>query len=133
MNRQEIVNSMEWLTRDSGSGMGICSVANSFLWGIQRPSETNQDLKSIVAIRGPASKYTDAEIVLLYGFSRQKTAEYDEMFRFRLGANLIIIDKKSCGWLRKRMTWDMGEMYSKTLADALAVFGYPKCMPEYND
>jgi len=122
MNRQQMIEQMEWLTPDSGTGFGICSVGNSFLWAMQEPSKAQPDLKSIVAIKGPTIKYTDGEITALFEFSQRQTARYDELFRYRLGANMIIIDKTDWGWLRKRMSWDMGEMYSKTLDDALAVF-----------
>jgi hypothetical protein len=122
-DRQLLIDAIEWLLPESGTGMGICAVANMFMWATADVAPEN-DLKSVVVVKGPPDKYTDEELAKLLVFSRAYTAYYDEMFTQRIGANLIIFDKRGFdgAWLRKRMTWDMGPMYSKTLDEAIAVF-----------
>lgn len=40
-----------------------------------------------------------------------------------MGANLICISKyDEDKWMRKRMSWDIGAMFSDTLDEAIAVF-----------
>ena len=123
--RDEMIKDMVWLTPESGGGFGICSFGASFIWSEQRPTADKPDWKSIVFIKGPAEKYTDEEIKKLYQFSVEKTAEYDRLFNVRMGANAVVMDKlegERTYWLRKRMTWECGPMYSETLDDAIAVF-----------
>lgn len=115
-----MVGKLMW--SEGGAGYGICSFAGAMLWESQRPSESYPDWPSVVAVRGPAEKYSDDELARLVEFSGARTARYDEMFRWRQGANLIVLDKVETGaWLRKRMSWTHGPMYSPTLAEALAV------------
>jgi len=122
-DRQLLIDAIEWLSPDSGTGMGVCAVANAFAWAIANVAPED-DLKSVVVVKGPSDKYTDEELAKLLAFSCAYTAYYDEMFTQRMGANLIIFDKREfdSAWLRKRMTWDQGPMYSKTLDEAIAVF-----------
>ena len=123
MERQKMIDEMEWLEAGSGTGFGICRVANMlFMWGTDEPGPDRPDLKSVVAVKGNPEDYTDEELTALYEFSQRQTADYDKHWRYRRGANLIIIGKRFGKWLRKRMSWDMGEMWSDSLEDAMAVF-----------
>ena len=120
--RQEMIEELEW--NSGGYGFGICEIANSMLWAMDRPGPDKPDLKSIVAVSGPPDRYTDDELEKLVALSRRVTARYDEMFRYRRGANLILIDKpkESNGkWLRKRLSWNRGPMYSNTLDEAIEI------------
>ena len=129
MNREQCIQGIEWLSPDSGTGLGICAVAALGLWAMTDVAP-DDDLKSVVVVKGPPEKYTDEELTKLFAFSQAYTTYYDTMFTQRHGANLIIFDKRDWdgAWLRKRMTWNQGPMYSKTLDEALAVFA--KNLPE---
>lgn len=102
-----------WLDENSGVGMGICEFATSFVMAMAKPKQYNNDTgrydddwPSVVAVRGPESKYTKDELAKLYEFGARRTERYDEMFRWRLGCNLIIVDKFDDGrWAIKRQTW----------------------------
>jgi hypothetical protein len=121
--RQELVNELMW--NSGGYGFGICEVGNAMLWAMDEPSPTKPDLKSVVAVSGPPEKYTYQELVKLVAFAKRRTAEYDRLFTVRRGCNLIIIDKKTefgTRWLRKRLTWNQGPMYSSTLEEAMITF-----------
>jgi len=119
MSREELIARLQW--NSGGSGLG--SIAGIMSWAMDHPGEGKPDLKSIVAVSGPPEKYTDEELVELVAFSDKKTAEYDEMFRYRRGANLICIDKTADGrWMRKRLTWEMGPFFSDSLGEALTIF-----------
>lgn len=131
MTRDELVATLMW--NQGGTGFGLCEVAGAMFWATTpEPASREQDLKSIVAISGPPEKYTDEELRLLVAFARRRTAEYDEMFRYRVGANLICIgkevrwdDKQGAlieTWNRKRLSWNQGLMWSATLEHALALF-----------
>lgn len=124
LNRQELIDQLMW--NSGGMGFGICSVASSFIWATSRPKSKENDLKSVVAVSGPPDKYTDEELEKLVEFSNRKTANYDEIFNVRMGANLICIDKNvgpgGHNWMRKRMSWEYGPMYSDTIEDAMATF-----------
>lgn len=122
-DRTDLIDKLLW--NNGGTGFGICAFANSMSWTMSKPKEPHgsDDLKSIVAVSGPPDKYTDEELQTLVAFSERRTADYDKMYKWRLGANLICIDKYSDNnWLRKRLSWDRGPMYSPTLSEALAVF-----------
>jgi hypothetical protein len=113
------------LWNNGGYGFGICAVAGAMLWNDQRPKDGEQDWPSIVALCGERSKYTDDELVKLVEFADFATKRYDALFRVRMGANLILFDKNvyddgRVSWMRKRMSWDSGPMYSPTLDEALA-------------
>jgi hypothetical protein len=126
--RHRMIREMVWLTPDSGGGFGCCSFGASFIWGDQMPSKEHPDWKSTVFVKGPAEKYSLRELRKLHRFSKKKTVEYDRLFSVRMGANAIVMDKvqhdfsENTSWLRKRMSWEMGTMYSKTLDEAIAVF-----------
>ena len=123
MNRQELIDRLQW--NNGGTGYGICSVGNALLWAAQQPKEPRgaDDLKSVVAISEPADRYTDEELTALVAFSDEMTADYDRLFAWRLGANMICIAKTSDRqWMRKRMSWEYGPMASPTLQEALDVF-----------
>lgn len=123
MNREEMINRLQW--NDGGMGHGICTVASSMIWAMSRPKEPRgaDDLKSVVAVSGPPTKYTDEELATLVQFSDERTAKYDAMFYWRLGANLICINKLDSGcWMRKRLSWESGLMVSPTLQEAIEVF-----------
>ena len=120
MNRQEMIDSLMW--NSGGHSFGICSFANSMRWAMDAPGPGKPDLKSIVAVSGPPEKYTDEELEKLVKFSQEATAHYDEMFTCRRGANLILFDKFDNGcWLRKRLSWEYGPMFSDALDAAIAV------------
>lgn len=123
MDRQQMIDRLQW--NDGGMGHGICAVASSMMWAMSRPKEPRgtDDLKSVVAVSGPPDKYTDEELKTLVEFSDERTAKYDAMFNWRLGANLICVNKlgPDC-WMRKRLSWEYGPMVSSTLQEALDVF-----------
>jgi len=119
-----------WLDRDSGTGYGVCSVGNMLAQSMMTPREYNKDTgrydddwPSTVAVKGPQDKYTQEELDALNAFGAEMTARYDEVFRYRMGCNLIIIDKYGeDSWMRKRQSWDYGSMFSPTLREALDTF-----------
>ena len=121
VTREEKVTKLLW--NSGGNGFGICSFANSILWAMDRPGPDKPDFPSIVAVGGSPEDYTDEEIDKLFAFSEFATARYDRFFGIRRGANLILFRKPTDSggpWLRKRMSWEMGPMYSPTLDDAIA-------------
>src|SRR5271166_4077017 len=121
MNRDEMISKLLW--NDGGAGFGICSFGNAMLWATDEPTPTKPDLIATVAISGDPKKYTDEELAKLLDFSQKQTARYDAMFTCRRGCNLIVFDKRNDGmWLRKRLTWTYGPMYSRTLDAAIAIF-----------
>jgi len=122
LSRKEMIDKLLW--NSGGYGFGICSSANSIMWAMDQPKPGKPDLKSVVAISGPPKKYTNEELKKILAFSERKTARYDEMYRFRRGANLILINKETdfrVRWMRKKLSWTQGPMYSETLDEALAV------------
>lgn len=121
LSREEMVEKLMW--NSGGTGFGICSFASELLWQMDQPGPDKPDLISVVAVGAPPDNYTDEELAKLVAFSEERTARYDKMFRYRRGANLIIIHKTEDGqrWLRKRLSWDRGQMYSPTLEEAIAV------------
>lgn len=118
VTRQELIDQLEW--NSGGHGLGLCSFGNAILWRQSRPGPGERDLKGIVAVSCPQESYTDEELAKIAEFNKRLTAKYDEMFRVRMGANLILIGKMDNGrWLRKRLTWEIGSMYSDTLDEAI--------------
>jgi hypothetical protein len=118
--RTALIDQLEW--NSGGYGYGLCSVAGAMIWEDDRPTKDKPDLKSIVAVCGDPAKYTDEELALIVEFSKVVTRRYDEMFKYRRGCNMILLDKRDDGmWLRKRLSWTQGPMYSPTLDEALAV------------
>ena len=116
--KQELVKQLMW--NKSGCGFGICSVAGTFSWIL---NESTKDLTSIVAISGNPDDYTTEELEKLVAFSKEMTEEYDKQWKSRQGANLICIGKIAEDyWLRKRLSWEIGSMYSKTIDDAIEIF-----------
>jgi len=117
LSREEKIEKLEW---NSGScGFEVCEF-DSIIGEMDRPGPDRPDLKSIVAVSGPSDKYTDEELDKIFAFSERITACYDEMFCYRRGANLFLLDKEGNGlWMRKRLTWRTGHMHSKTLDEAL--------------
>lgn len=121
MTRQEMIAKLLW--NSGGDGFGILSFANAMLWAQDRPGPGKPDLPSIVAVGGSPDDYTDEELEKLVAFGERTTARYDKIFSVRRGANLILFRKplESHGsWMRKRLSWESGPMYSKTLDDAIA-------------
>lgn len=105
------------LFNEGGYGLGI---GGTLTWTF---SPATHDLSSIVAITGPASKYTDDELRTLADVSDALTAAYDELFTERRGANLWIVDKDDQfspkRWMVKRLTWDHGYPRHATLKGML--------------
>lgn len=121
MSREELIARIVW--NSGGCGFGLCGMANTMSWAMDRPGKGKPDLSSIVAVSGPQEKYTDEELREIAAFSERATADYDKMFSYRRGANLICIDKTTDGrWMRKRLTWEIGPMFSDTLKEAIAIF-----------
>lgn len=122
LSRDELIKELVW--NSGGYGFGICSFAASMMWSEDRPTPEKPDFNAIVAVNTPPEKYTDAELRWLVKFSRHVTAKYDSHgHSYRRGANMIIIGRPehpNGSWLRKRMSWTHGPMYSRTLLDALS-------------
>lgn len=102
-----------------GYGMGV---GGELAWAFS--SGEQPDIPSIVAITGPAEKYTDTELQTLANVSEALTATYDAHFTARRGANLWIVDKQTAfdtprPWLVKRLTWRFGFPRHATLAQML--------------
>ncbi len=106
------------LFSDGGYGMGV---GGSLTWAFSAGEQP--DIPSIVAITGPAEKYTDTELQTLADVSDALTAAYDERFTERRGANIWIVDKVDYNeerpWMVKRLTWNYGYPFHATLADML--------------
>ena len=126
--RKALENQVLW--NSGGYGYGICRMAGMDFFGSMRPGPDRPDWPSIVAVSGQREKYTDEEIEKIAAFSKRVTANYDKVFSWRMGANLIILDKQvmelsegtNVSWMRKRQSWEYGAMFSPTLDEALAVF-----------
>ena len=129
LTRKQLEDALLW--NSGGTGFGICRVAGMDIWASRRPEHPRgeDDLPFTVAVMGPKEKYTYSELLKLFRFSWRRTEEYDRMFRWRLGANLIHINKQvsnqGATWMRKRMSWEYGPMWSETLDEAIAVFEQP--------
>ncbi|MGE5392720.1 MAG: hypothetical protein ACM3NH_03175 [Candidatus Saccharibacteria bacterium] len=116
--REELVKRVLW--NSGGMGFGICAMANSMAWGLDRPGPDNPDWISIVAVSGAQESYTDEELRKIADFAEKVTARYDRLFSCRRGANVYLLKKWDDGtWMRKRLTWTQGAMYSRTLDEAL--------------
>lgn len=90
------------------------------LKGPRRLSVGEQDWPSTVCLIAPQEKYTNGELQALCEFADEHDAAYDKVFSYRKGCNLIVFDKCPDGrWLRKRLSWYIGPMYSPTLESAL--------------
>lgn len=111
MTRKEMVAKLLW---NSG---GI--FRNPLTWTMGRPTPSKPDWSSIVAINGSPNNYTNEELEKLVAFAEKATARYDLLFSYRRGANLILFEKLGERWLRKRVSWDMGPMFSPTLDEAI--------------
>ena len=111
-SRQELLDSLEW--NSGGHGFGIPAFAGAMLWASDRPTAERPDLKSIVAVCMPQEKYTDDELREICAFARLVTGNYDELFGYRRGCNMLIIEKyegefwKGNNWMIKRMSWEYG-------------------------
>ena len=122
LSREEMIGKLQW--NDGGYGFGVCEVGAAMIWTMDTPGPDKPDLKSTVAVSGPPDKYTDEELEKILAFSERVTARYDKMFSYRRGANLILLDKPEYAegrWLRKRLSWTIGPMFSETLDEALAI------------
>ncbi|MBU6370523.1 MAG: hypothetical protein KGH93_01910 [Patescibacteria group bacterium] len=126
--RQELIKKLMW--NKGGNGYGICAVAGMLAAAFDRPGPGKPDYISIVAINGDPKIYTLEELEKLARFSEEMTARYDKLFRWRRGANLILIGKEErigqkgeYHWFRKQQSWTDGPMWSPSLDDALTVVG----------
>lgn len=122
LSREEMVEKLMWTS--GGYGFGIGGVAASLFWAMERPGPDKPDMKSIVSVHEPAEQYTVEELQKLLDFSQKATAAYDERYKWRLGANIIIFDKPRYvegRWMGKRLSWDSGE-YFNSLDEAIACF-----------
>lgn len=121
MTRDEMIAKLMW--NQGGMGYGVCTTGMMAIQNSMRPQSKEDDWISIVAVSGPPEKYTDEELEKLVAFSEAQTARYDKIFNYRMGCNLICINKVDSGsWMRKRQSWEYGSMFSETLDDAIAVF-----------
>lgn len=121
MTRDELIAGLMWNT--GGNSYGLCEVASMALQTMKSPSAERPDWKLVVIISVTEAAYTDEELRLLYLFSIEQTVQYDRIFQYRTGANMICISKFDADtWSRKRQSWDMGPMESATLEDALDTF-----------
>lgn len=119
LSRRQMVEKLQW--NRGGYGFGICEVAMSMMWAMDRPGPGKSDLKSVVAVSWPPKRYTDQELKKILAFSERITADYDKMFQWRRGANLVLIDKLGDGrWLVKRLSWK-NPVCKPTLEEAFAV------------
>ena len=119
MERQILINQLEWLDNPD-------EFPDNYMW------RRRGRLKSIVLVKGPADQYADDELEALVAFSDRQTADYDRLWKTtkpadqvkaRDGCNAIIIGKALDGnWLRQRLSWYSGEMFSPSLAEAMEVF-----------
>ena len=118
MDRNEMVKKILWLSDRSGASFGVTSFASMAIW-----DESEEELKSVVAITGPSNKYSDEEIQKLYKFSVERTKKHDKICRSRIITDMIIFDKMSPDfWYRAKMDWNVGSLVSETLDDAIAFF-----------
>jgi hypothetical protein len=122
MSREQMIESLMW--SGGGAGFGVCKVGAMFLWADQRPGPDEPDWPYVVTVQGDPKIYTDDELRQLLAFSEEMTARYDRMWKWRVGANLIVIKKsaETCCWYRKQMSWEMGYMWGSTLEDACDTF-----------
>ena len=92
MSREHLEEALLW--NSGGNGWGG-NVGVFLAWALDEPRypRGKDDLKSVVAIGTPKEEWTEDELKQLLDFSREHTAEYDEMFRWRRGCNLITIRK----------------------------------------
>jgi hypothetical protein len=116
--RQELEEKIMW----NGGGHTIGDIGLQFHHAMDEPGPNKPDLKSIVALGLPRYKYTDEELEQIVMFAERVTSRHDRMFRYRRGANFILLDKRDDGmWLRKRLSWITGAMYSTSLSHAIAI------------
>lgn len=114
IDRVKLAESIQWLTPDSGTGFGICSFAGMIM-------HQSGPKISMMLVRGPMDKYTDAELALLADFAQHVDVTHPK----DSGWNNMVFDKETLWnprWLRKRMSWEMGPMYSLSLPEALGIF-----------
>jgi hypothetical protein len=124
LKREGLTKQLMW--NSGGFGYGICEVAGMMIQEMMVPTKENPDWISVVAISGPPTKYTTEELKKLVEFSKKETARYDKLFRWRMGCNLIFINKEDNYkgghiWFRKRQTWQYGPYWSDTLDEAITV------------
>ena len=119
MERHTLIDQLEWLVNPD-------EFPDNHMW------RHRGRLKSIVLVKGPADQYADDELEALVAFSDRQTADYDRLLqtasqvKARDGCNAIVIgkcsDEISTRWLRHRLSWHIGPMFSPTLAEAMEVF-----------
>ena len=119
VDRRTLIDRLEWASPDSSSGYGN-NLGEAMLWEMDCPRQDKPDLKSTVVVFGPPSKYTTEELAQIVVFADSSDAEYDRMFCYRRGCNMTVFDKLSpTRWLRKRLSWYMGPLFSESLEDAI--------------
>lgn len=111
--RQSLIDQIMW--SDGGSGWGICAIGNMMM-----AQQSKRAMKSIVSLQGSPDEYTDEELGKVVEFSKVR----DERHRLicgeiLMGDNVIVLRKMGSKWLRKRMTWNIGPMFSDSLDEAL--------------
>jgi len=119
MTREQMVEKLFWNV--GGYNFGQCAMLR---WFTQRPSPDTPDLKSVVLVSAPADKYADDELAKLVEFSERASAIHDGLRRWRLGANLILLDKldENC-WVARYMSWESFPVSYPTLEAAIDALG----------
>ncbi len=105
-------------------GWSMQNVGLAMMYAMDEPKPGKPDFPSVVGLYGPEEKYTNEELAKLVEFADRVTQAYDRLFRFRRGANLYLFDKpdwrRDGFWMRKKLTWTEGPMFSPTLEEAIA-------------
>ena len=121
-SRDNIIATMEW-TPVNLYYMEVPSLDLRLRWLHAKPSADRPDMKSMVVIREPASKYSDQELQRIAEFSSAISKAEQDRYGKILGANLIFLDKatgidEELPWIVRRMN-TIEPYRRKTLEEAL--------------
>ena len=121
-SREENIATLEW-TPVSPYFRDVPSIDHRLRWLHAKPSAKQPDMKSMVVIREPASKYSDQELQRIAEFSSAISKAEQDRYGKILGANLIFLDKAT--GIDEELPWIVGRMNTldpyrrKTLEEAL--------------